>query len=109
MKMKPENLLPKMLPGTVCRQMVRCGKPWCKCARGELHGPYYYHFARVGRKLTKRYLKPDEVEQIRAACLARRVEERARRAQSRETRQFIRDMNARLRDVLKQLDSLTGD
>ncbi len=109
MKNKTENPLPKMLPGSVHRQYVRCGKATCKCARGESHGAYYYHFTRVGGKLTKRYLKAHEVEQMQAACLARREEERARRAQSRETRQLIREMNARFNDVLRLIDSFTGD
>lgn len=104
MKNKTENLLPKMLPGVVCKQWVRCGKQSCKCARGELHGAYYYHFVRTAGKLTKRYLKAHEVERVQAACLAWREEEKARRERSRETWQLIREMNARLRDVLKPVD-----
>lgn len=109
MKNKTENLLPKMLPGSVHEQYVRCGKSTCKCARGELHGAYYYHFARVNGELTKRYLKAHEVEQMQAACRAWREEKRVRRVQSRETRQLIKEINARLRDVLNQVDSFTGD
>jgi hypothetical protein len=109
MKIKTGNLLPKMLPGSVHAQMVRCGKGTCKCARGELHGAYYYLFVRVNGKLTKRYLKTHEVEQVRAACLAWREEKRARSAQSRETWRHLREINARLRDVLKQADSSTGE
>jgi hypothetical protein len=109
MKNKTENSLPKMLPGSVHAQYVRCGKASCKCARGELHGAYYYHFVRVGGKLKKRYLKAHEVEQIRDACSAWREEQSERRAQSHEVRQFIREINSRLRDVLKQIDLVTGD
>jgi hypothetical protein len=109
MKNKTENLLPKMLPGSVHAQYVRCGKATCKCARGELHGAYYYYFLRVGGRLTKRYLKAHEVEQMQIACTAWRDEKRARRAQAHDTRQLIRAMNARLRDVLKQIHSFTGD
>ena len=25
-------------------EMVRCGKKGCKCAEGELHGPYWYAY-----------------------------------------------------------------
>lgn len=103
MKNKTEDLLPKIAAqgGTVHRQFVRCGKASCKCARGELHGPYYYHFVRVSGKLTKRYLKTHEVEQMRIACLARREENRTRRARSRASWLLIREMKARLRDLLK--------
>jgi hypothetical protein len=109
MKNKTENSLPKMLPGSVHKQYVRCGKLTCKCARGELHGAYYYHFVRVGRRLTKRYLKAQEVEQMRVACSAWRAGRKARRAQSCETWQLIREMKARLHDVVKHIDSLRGD
>jgi hypothetical protein len=91
MKNKTGNLLPKTLPGTVCAQMIRCGKPNCKCARGELHGPYFYHFTRVNGSLTKRYIKAIEVSHIRAACSARRKEERQRREVNRiNIRQLVK-------------------
>ena len=40
--------IPVKLEGVVIRQMVRCGKPNCECARGELHGPYHYRYWRDG-------------------------------------------------------------
>lgn len=103
MKNKSENLLPKTLPGTVCRQMIRCGKPNCRCARGQLHGAYYYHFVRVGGRLTKRYLKPDEVQAVKAACQARREDERAKRIETRQAHQSIRELVARLRQIQREL------
>jgi hypothetical protein len=30
------------LRGTLHSQGRRCGRPGCRCARGELHGPYLY-------------------------------------------------------------------
>jgi hypothetical protein len=103
MENKTEDLLPKIAAhgGTVHRQFIRCGKASCKCARGELHGAYYYHFVRVNGKLTKRYLKAHEVEQMQVACLARREEKRTRHADSRAAWLLIREMKARLRDLLK--------
>ncbi len=108
MKNKTENPLPKMMPGSVHAQYVRCGKPSCKCARGELHGAYYYHFLRVDGKRTKRYLKAHEVTLMRAACLALRAEGKAQRANSRETWRRLRKLKSQLRDVVKQLDSNIG-
>jgi hypothetical protein len=32
----------EVLRGTLALQGRRCGKPTCRCARGELHGPYTY-------------------------------------------------------------------
>ena len=54
--------LPKTLPGVVCQQWVRCGRPGCRCARGQLHGPYAYHFARENGRLRKRYVGPADLE-----------------------------------------------
>jgi hypothetical protein len=68
--------LPKTLPGAVCAQWVRCGRRNCRCARGQLHGPYHYHFWRQGGRLRRRYVRPADVPRVRAACQARREEKR---------------------------------
>lgn len=74
------GMLPKISPrevavadGAICPQMVRCGKPNCKCARGELHGPYFYRFTRdkYGR-LHKQYVRRSEVAAWRELCERRR-------------------------------------
>jgi hypothetical protein len=31
-----------LISGSVVEQRRRCGKEGCRCARGELHGPYTY-------------------------------------------------------------------
>lgn len=67
--------------GSVCRQYVRCSKSNCKCARGDLHGPYFYLFRREGRKLRKRYVRRSDVAAVREQC------ERARAA-AREKREY---------------------
>jgi hypothetical protein len=38
------------------QEFRKCGKPTCKCARGELHGPYIVAYYREGKRLRKRYL-----------------------------------------------------
>lgn len=35
---------------------VRCGKEKCKCARGKLHGPYWYSYTRVKDKVISKYI-----------------------------------------------------
>lgn len=37
-------------------EYVRCGKPGCRCTRGQLHGPYWYRYQRVNGKLKSTYL-----------------------------------------------------
>jgi hypothetical protein len=31
-----------MVSGSLVEQYVTCGKPNCRCARGQKHGPLYY-------------------------------------------------------------------
>ena len=35
---------------------IRCGKEICKCARGKLHGPYWYSYSRVKDKVKSQYI-----------------------------------------------------
>jgi hypothetical protein len=52
---------------TYCLEMVRCGKEKCKCARGELHGPYWYSYTRVKDKVKSQYVGkrlPREIERM---------------------------------------------
>jgi hypothetical protein len=72
---KNSETLPKIpFLGVVLPQWVRCGKSNCRCAQGRLHGPYFYRFWREGGRLRKTYVRPAEVEEVRAACEARRRE-----------------------------------
>ena len=65
MKTKSEKTLPKMTDritnGGVYRQKVRCGKPRCKCARGEPHFAYYF-FTRCNGKLLKYHVRKGDVD-----------------------------------------------
>jgi hypothetical protein len=106
MKTKPENPLPKTLPGAVCAQMVRCGKPSCKCARGELHGPYYYHFTRQRGVLVKRYVRASEVVQVRAACESRRKEEKQRRTSAQISNRQLATLIGRLRQYAALIEGI---
>jgi hypothetical protein len=71
-KTKKSNLAPKkipgMLPGQVEKRFVKCGKQRCKCSKGKLHGPYFYHRTWDGDKHEKRYIKLSEVKKTAIAC-----------------------------------------
>jgi hypothetical protein len=103
---KLEKTLPKIEPlrGTLCRQMKRCGRSNCKCAKGELHGPYYYLFwIEIGR-LRKAYIRKADVDRVRNLCQAKRRNQQAleasfdlwRNLQSelREVESYVRDNQA---------------
>lgn len=78
------GMLPKtssQAAGTVHAQFVRCGKPGCRCATGDLHGPYLYRFWRdEWGRLHKQYVRRADVDAVREACRAAQAEKRRLRA-----------------------------
>lgn len=52
------------LRGALQRQMRRCGKPGCRCASGELHGPYIYVAVRTGSRRRLLYVPTEAVEAV---------------------------------------------
>ena len=99
-EIKNRNPLPKIepLPGAVCVQMKRCGKPNCRCAKGELHGPFHYWFYRAGGKLYKQYVRKADVSLMQARCLAYRVERQELREIVRASNAYMRRIRAFLRE-----------
>ena len=96
---KRAKALPKDGVGSVTAQYVRCGTPGCRCESGTLHGPYFYLFWREGGRLRKRYLRPDEVDAVRAACDERRGRDARRRAAIAAGRELWRALTARVKEV----------
>lgn len=61
------------LSGSLLRQWVRCGKPSCRCARGDLHGPYWYRYWRDEEgRAHKHYVAPSRLDEIEAGIAERR-------------------------------------
>ena len=60
--------LEAVLHGALIIQRRRCGKPGCRCTRGELHGPYV--FLTVRRRTGRRLLY---IPEALAAAVRRRV------------------------------------
>jgi hypothetical protein len=51
------------LEGSLVNQMRRCGKEGCRCAQGELHGPYVY--LSIGRGAHRRlFYIPAELAEV---------------------------------------------
>jgi hypothetical protein len=93
--------LPNTLAGSVCAQSVKCGRPNCRCARGQLHGPYYYRFFRERGKLRKRYVRKAEVEEVRTRCQARRNAPWWQHSQLSATIKLCRTMEKRLQALMQ--------
>ena len=53
------------LEGSLVSQMRRCGKEGCRCAQGELHGPYVYLSISRGADRRLLYVPADLAEVVR--------------------------------------------
>jgi hypothetical protein len=53
------------LEGSLVSQMRRCGKEGCRCAQGELHGPYVYLSISRGAERRLLYVPADLAEVVR--------------------------------------------
>jgi hypothetical protein len=69
-QMNSGGLLPKI--GSLQAEWRRCGKPRCRCARGTLHGPYWYLRWREDGRQRRQYVPCEQVNVIRAAIAQRR-------------------------------------
>ncbi|TVZ00503.1 hypothetical protein EAS64_38475 [Trebonia kvetii] len=66
----------QVLSGTLAEQSRRCGRPGCRCADGEPHGPYAYFTPRPAGRGRARYVP---------AALADVVRRYLRRGEQAET------------------------
>ena len=55
----------QVLAGSLTEQGRRCGKPGCRCADGEPHGPYAYFTPRPGGRGRARYVPAPLAEAVR--------------------------------------------
>jgi hypothetical protein len=64
-----------LISGSVVEQGRRCGKEGCRCASGELHGPYtYVVLPRVGGRTRTVYVPAAAAEAVRhGAAVSSRV------------------------------------
>lgn len=59
------NRVEALLRGTLMTQGRRCGKESCRCAHGELHGPYVYlSVTRPGRRPRMVYVPAELTETV---------------------------------------------
>ncbi len=102
------------IPGTVVTSWVRCGKPSCRCAVGQQHGPYHYHRWRedvyeecdgaavpAGRRHRRRYVPRHDAPRVAALCARYRV----RHPSLRELVRMLRTMDG----VLARLAAQEGE
>ena len=77
------------LEGSIVAERKRCGKKNCRCARGHLHGPYYYRRWRDWDGTQRKQYVPRE-----RAPEVRRALEKSRASSFREILRVLREMGA---------------
>jgi hypothetical protein len=55
----------QVLTGSLVEQTRRCGKPGCRCAQGDPHGPYVYFAPRPGGRGRSKYVPANLVAAVR--------------------------------------------
>ena len=89
----------KLLTASFYERMTRCCNPNCKCASGELHGPFPWIYQNLkGQKL------------ISTSCVADKVEEARKFSENyksfKENRARIRAMDEEIGQLVAQVQSL---
>lgn len=79
-------------------QAVRCGKPNCRCASGDLHKGYYYYIRRVGGRLKKAYVPKRDVEQLWRLIQQSRLARKAERDTAVGSRKLLSELRERSRE-----------
>jgi len=99
---KTDRVLLKHGEGAICGSMVRCGRSTCKCARGELHGPYFYRFYRdkQGRQ-HRQYIPKAQVEAELEKQQERRDDGRRLRAFFHANTTDYRRVTAEVREMIR--------
>jgi hypothetical protein len=78
---------------------VRCGKPNCRCATGEGHGPYWFLRWREGPYQRRRYVKQADLAAVRAVVERRQAADRADRLARMLALEGLREVEAWLRTL----------
>ena len=61
------NALGPVLPGTIRKLLMKCGKDNCRCQSGkneDKHGPYYFWDRKVNGKQTSSSITEDQVKKF---------------------------------------------
>lgn len=80
------------LRGHIEVRYVKCGRANCKCAKGELHGPYHLLRWKVGEQKITRYVKKREEQEVFAAVSAYKQEQAEQRQTRERNSQLVREI-----------------
>lgn len=82
-------------------EKIKCGKKSCRCARGELHGPYWYAYYRENGRMRCEYIGKNLPVLVSLVSRAQNAQK-----ESEAERQKSAAIVAELRETLKNLRSL---
>ncbi|MGD9588727.1 MAG: DUF6788 family protein [Pyrinomonadaceae bacterium] len=102
MKIKMEKMLPKMAEeiqnGGVYEQKVRCGRPNCRCASGDLHRGFFYFIRRVDGRQRKTYIRKADVDRLISLAWRARKDRKEKVLAERTCRKLLTEFGGRLRE-----------
>jgi hypothetical protein len=99
-KTESQNSAIKMLPGFIATVRIRCGKPNCRCTRGDRHVAHYHVTYESGTRFRK-YVRRDQLPEALAACEAHRHLQ----SQLRAGRARYKELLAQTRNLAKLIGS----
>ena len=84
-----------LLAGSLVKQFVVCGKPGCRCSRGQKHGPLYYLYWKEQGRSRSLY-----VPRARVAEMRRQIQNYRglRKELARRVRQGLREWQRNLQE-----------
>ncbi len=83
------DLFPKTrLAGSVHMEFKRCGRDNCRCAKGDLHGPYFTRRWRENGRLRRQYVPMAQLRAVLAAIV-----------REKETGFAVQEVKATLREL----------
>jgi hypothetical protein len=86
-----------MVEGSLITHYKPCGNKRCKCARGELHGPYWYLSTKGGGKTRFQYIHKKSLQRVRQLANNYKI--------FQGNMQEIRNINRQINVLFKQIRS----
>lgn len=82
-----------ILAGSLVKQYVICGKPGCRCQRGQKHGPLFYLYWKEQGRSRSLYVPREKVVELRRQIRNyRRVQKELAKRVRRQLREWQKDL-----------------
>ncbi len=104
---KSEENTTKIEPitGFLEARYVTCGKPNCKCANGQLHGPYFCRRWLAGGDRRSKYVRKADIADVKEGISAFKQKRKSRRMQRGRGNDLLRMLKMIRREQMNMLKS----